>query len=172
MKPIHWLIAAFVVLGGAMVLHDSPDAALAMRQSSEPSAYGFVNMLPFNGKDPNTVYVLAAENCPHAAAQRADHLTAALEAKSVPVKRIHSVSFALPQPQWIPPDGMSFASREEMEQWQQAHQQDREQFEAHMEALHERVSAVMDGTLPVVFVHGRARNNPSLTDVLGEFHSH
>lgn len=37
-------------------------------------------------------------------------------------------------------------------------------------ATAERVGQIMSGPIPIVFVHGRAKANPSLDDVLAEYH--
>ncbi|MGA8706677.1 MAG: hypothetical protein WB646_06765 [Steroidobacteraceae bacterium] len=55
---------------------------------------GFVSLPPAQGQDPDTVYVVAAVNCPHEAAQRADRLAADLRNKGIPVVRTSNVSFA------------------------------------------------------------------------------
>lgn len=42
---------------------------------------------------PNHVMVVAAENCPKAAAQQADAITRSLRDKQIPVQRVHTVNF-------------------------------------------------------------------------------
>jgi predicted nucleic acid-binding Zn-ribbon protein len=53
---------------------------------------GFV-ALPMAGQTPNTVYVVAAENCPHEEAQRADRLAKDLSTAGVSVERSHQAHF-------------------------------------------------------------------------------
>lgn len=65
--------------------------------------------------------VVAAENCPHEAAQRADRLTEEPSRSGIAVVRTHNASFSLNEP-----DSDSL----------------------------ERINAVMNGPLPVVFVRG------------------
>jgi hypothetical protein len=60
--------------------------------SSDP--YGFLEVPAPSNQSPDTIYVVAAENCPHAAAQQADRLATQLGAKGVPVVRTHNVSFS------------------------------------------------------------------------------
>lgn len=99
-------------------------------------ATGFVSLPPVNGAPADTVMVVAAENCPHEDAQRADRLTAELKGRGIPVLRSHQVSFTIDSPD---------------------------------SAVPERINAVMTGQLPIVFINGRAKPNPSLDDVIAEF---
>ena len=110
-----------------------PIAAVQPGQST-----GFVAVPPPNGAPANTVMVVAAENCPHEDAQRADRLTAELKGCGIPVQRSHQVSFTIDSPDASVP---------------------------------ERISSVMNGQLPIVFINGRAKPNPSLNDVIAEFKS-
>jgi len=59
--------------------------------ASTPGA--FVALPPADGQTPDAVYVVAAQNCPHAAAQRADRLAEALAGKGIPVVRTSNVMF-------------------------------------------------------------------------------
>lgn len=56
-------------------------------------AGGFLPVPPVQGLDPNTILVLAAENCPKEDAKRADKLAEDLRRSNVPVRRAHEVSF-------------------------------------------------------------------------------
>jgi hypothetical protein len=96
---------------------------------------GFVALPQAQGQDSGTVYVVAAVNCPHEAAQRADHLAADLRSQGVPVVRTSNVSFA---------GSMDESTAKSM-------------------------NAVMNGPLPIVFVHGRARPGATLQDVQAEY---
>ena len=97
----------------------------------------FVSLPPVDGQRAQTVFVIAAQNCPHEAAQRADHLAEALSRQGIPVERTHQADF-------------HFTSRPDS-------------------ATMERIAAVMNGPLPVVFINGRAKSNPSLDEVASEF---
>ncbi len=55
--------------------------------------YGFVGLPPAQGQNADTVYVVAAVNCPHAAAQRADRLAEELRDEGIPVIRTDHVRF-------------------------------------------------------------------------------
>jgi hypothetical protein len=70
--------------------HASPRSA---ETQSVDSQGGFVSLPPADGQRPQTVFVVAAENCPHEAAQRADRLAKDLSAKGIPVERTHQVHF-------------------------------------------------------------------------------
>jgi len=97
----------------------------------------FVVLPPVEGQRAQIVFVVAAENCPHEAAQRADHLAQALASRGIPVQRTHEVRFR-------------FTSRPDA-------------------ATVDRISAVMNGPLPVVFINGRAKSNPSLDEVDAQY---
>jgi len=114
----------------------APSATVQSGQSGQPT--GFVAVPPPNGAPANTVMVVAAENCPHEDAQRADRLTAELKGRGIPVQRSHQVSFTIDSPD---------------------------------AAVPERIDSVMNGQLPIVFINGRAKPNPSIEDVIAEFKS-
>jgi hypothetical protein len=97
----------------------------------------FVSLPPVDGQRPQTVFVIAAQNCPHDAAQRADRLAESLSSQGIPVERTHSANFR-------------FTSRPDSD-------------------TVDRISAVMNGPLPVVFINGRAKANPSLDEIASEF---
>jgi hypothetical protein len=97
---------------------------------------GFIDVPQPSNQDADTIYVVAAQNCPHADAQRADQLAKDLGAQGMPVKRSNEVFF-------------------------HAQAVDR--------ATMDRLSVVMQGPLPLVFVHGRVAPNPELSQVVEEF---
>lgn len=97
---------------------------------------GFVELPAFpDGQDAGTVYVVAAENCPHEEAQRADRLATELSNQNISVQRTHRVGFST------------------LREASQA----------------ERVNTVMNGELPIVFINGRAKSNPTLDEVVKEY---
>ena len=115
--------------------HPSKSQDAAFPSAGSPGA--FVSLPPVDGQRPQTVFVIAAENCPHEDAQRADRLAEDLSRQGIPVERAHQANFRfIGQPD---------------------------------AATVERISAVMEGPLPVVFVNGRAKSNPSLDEVASEF---
>jgi len=97
---------------------------------------GFVSLPAVRDQSPSAVLVVAAEDCPHEDAQRADRLAEDLSRSGVPVVRTHAIGFEIA-------NGGS--------------------------ADVDRINQVMTGELPVVFVRGRAKANPSLEEVLAEF---
>jgi hypothetical protein len=100
------------------------------------SSNGFV-LLPGTGSTAsNAVQVIAAQDCPEEAAQRADSLAEQLSAKGIPVTRAHNVSFTITSGD--PADA-------------------------------QRISSIMSGELPIVLVHGKAKSNPSLDEVVAEY---
>ncbi len=54
---------------------------------------GFVPLPPVRGQSPAAVLVIAAEDCPHEDAQRADRLADDLSRSGVPVTRLHNLGF-------------------------------------------------------------------------------
>lgn len=103
---------------------------------SASSNNGFVALPPAEGADGRSVLVIAAENCPHEDAQRADSLAGDLSGMGIPVVRAHNISF-------------SFSGTDS--------------------AVTNRILSVMNGPLPIVIVHGRAKSNPSLEQVVAEY---
>lgn len=115
--------------------HDGHSSTAAV-EAAMTSENGFVAMPSVEGQSTDAVLVVAAENCPHEDAQRADSLAADLSRKGVPVVRTHTINFNLPGPD---------------------------------SAVVDRINSVMTGSLPIVFVHGRAKPNPTLEEVVDEY---
>jgi len=115
--------------------HHQASEATASASSTE-SRNGFVDLPPVTGANPAGVLVIAAEDCPEAAAQRADRLAEQLSQSGIPVTRAHEVSFNIP-------NGDA--------------------------SIAQRINTVMNGELPIVFVGGKAKSNPSLDEVSAEF---
>jgi hypothetical protein len=133
------LVIAICLAGAAYhawKTHRSGDPAALAASAEAASRHGFVALPPVTGASPASVLVIAAENCPEEAAQRADQLAYRLRSHGVPVTRLHNVSFEIP-------NGDA--------------------------ALAQRVMSVMNAELPIVFVRGKAKSNPSLDDVLSEY---
>ena len=61
--------------------------------AAAPSANGFVDLPAVAGANPARVMVIAAEDCPEAAARRADDLAERLARDGIAVTRAHNVSF-------------------------------------------------------------------------------
>jgi hypothetical protein len=104
--------------------------------TSSSSSSGFVSLPAVRGQSPTAVLVVAAEDCPHEDAQRADRLADDLSRSGLPVVRTHSIGFDIPN------GG---------------------------QADLDKINQVMTGQLPVVFVRGRAKANPTLEEVVAEF---
>lgn len=105
---------------------------------AEPSPNGFVSVVMPDGVAANTVVILAPQNCPSDAAQRADALAAELGAKGIRTLRSSSYSSDIADPT-----------------------------DAQRQAL-ERSVAVMRGTIPAVFVNGMGKANPTAEEVVAE----
>ena len=137
MKILSSLIVVAAVCGGYRILSHHR-AEHALREAFAGSdVNGFVDVPPPINQDSDTVYVVAAQNCPHAAAQQADRLAKQLGAQGVPVQRVNQVGF---RPEQV----------------------DR--------ATMDRLTVVMNGPLPLVFVNARVASNPELNQVVEEYH--
>ena len=143
LRSVLGLIIVAAVYGGRYWVGSSHRAqndrsanVLAPYQNSN----GFVELPPVKGQNPDTVYVVAAVNCPKVDAQRADQLTRSLRGKKIPVMRTAEADFRFSGP-------------------------DRQT----VEKMNARVNAIMTGPLPIVFVHGRAKANPSFAEIVAEY---
>lgn len=137
MRVIRALIAIGVAGGFYSYWKHHHEHAAVIASGPSVSANGFAALPPVDGQDSATVFVVAAQNCPHEEAKRADRLAEDLARRGIPVERTHDVRFHFSSP----PES----------------------------AVMERMSGIMNGPLPVVFVHGRAKSNPSLEEVVAEF---
>ncbi len=107
-------------------------------QTGTSSQNGFISLPPMDGEKKGVVLVIAAENCPHEAAQRADGLAADLAREGIPAIRSH-------QANWNIKDADNSTTQ--------------------------LILSIMNGPLPIVFVNGRAKSNPTLNEVIAEFKS-
>jgi hypothetical protein len=92
-----------------------------------------------DGARPNTVIILAPENCPSEAAQRADSLASRLTEAGISNIRSSSYSTNIADPT------------------------------KDQQAAVERAVKVLNGEVPAVFVNGMAKANPSFDDVVSEY---
>ncbi|MDO5686102.1 MAG: hypothetical protein Q4G42_01735 [Neisseria sp.] len=106
-------------------------------KTSSPS--GFVSVAMPDGARPNTVIILAPQNCPSDAAQRADALARGLTQAGIPNIRSSSYTSNIADPT------------------------------TEQKAALRRAVAVMEGEIPAVFVNGMAKANPSLDEVAAEY---
>lgn len=131
------VLLLLAVAGGAYHWWSGRDALLL--GDVEPSPSGFVPVLMPEGVRRNTVVILAPENCPSDAAQRADALAAALTREGIPNVRSSRYSTSVSDPT-----------------------------RAQMAAAH-RASAVLNGEIPAVFVNGMGKANPGAAEVVAEY---
>ena len=137
MKLLSSLILVGAVCGGYRVWsHHRAEHAFRVAWAGS-DVNGFVDVPPPINQDSDTVYVVAAQNCPHAAAQQADRLAKQLGEQGLPVQRVNQVGF---RPEQV----------------------DR--------AAMDRLNVVMNGPLPLVFIHGRVASNPELNQVTEEYY--
>lgn len=137
MNIIRALIVIGIVGGGYTYWKQHHETTAAIQSGPAVSENGFAALPPADGQNARTVFVVAAQNCPHEEARRADRLAEDLARKGIPVERTQDVRFSITSP----PDS----------------------------SVMERMSRIMNGPLPIVFVNGRAKSNPSLEEVVAEF---
>jgi len=134
------LLVALAIVGFAYQYwsehHDG--SGLVTKSSAGESHNGFVALPPVTGASSKAVLIVAAENCPEEAGQRADRLAEQLARDGVPVSRIHDVNFSIP-------NGDSSVAAQ--------------------------VMSVMNSELPIVFVRGKAKSNPTLEEVKAEYNA-
>jgi hypothetical protein len=105
----------------------------------QPTANGFVSATMPDGAPRNAVIILAPQNCPSDAAQRAAHLARSLTDAGIPNVLSSSYSVDIENPTEEQRLGM------------------------------ERAVAIMNGEIPAVFVKGKAKANPTVAQVLAEY---
>ena len=137
MNVIRALIVIGIAGGGYTYWKQHVANHVPVEAGSTISESGFASLPPVDGQDSRTVFVVAAQNCPHEEAQRADRLAEDLSRSGIPVRRTDEVHFSFTGE----PDSGTM----------------------------ERINRIMNGPLPIVFVDGRAKSNPSLDEVLAEF---
>lgn len=105
------------------------------------SPTGFV-ALPPSIMPSDKILILAPVNCPSREAQYADRLARNLQAQNIPYERISSIQFSVAN---IP------------------------EHEDELKAHSERMNRIMSQPPPLVFVHGRAKSNPTLHEIIAEY---
>jgi hypothetical protein len=113
--------------------------AHALMAGVSASPGGFVPTAMPDGVQPDTVLILAPVNCPSDAARRADALADELKRMGVPAVRGDRFALSVANPS------------------------DEQKAEA------DRAVAVLNGTIPAVFVNGMGKANPSAQEVADEW---
>lgn len=107
--------------------------------SAEKSVNGFVSAAMPDGVGENTVVILAPVNCPSDAAQRADALAAELTRMGIPNVRSSSYAANINDPTPAQEKSLKLAVE------------------------------VLNGPIPAVFLNGKAKANPLLSEVVAEY---
>jgi hypothetical protein len=93
MKMLSALFIVGAAVGGYHLVSQHHAAGVRRQVLADSDVNGFLEVpMPANQQS-DTIYVVAAQNCPHEAAQRADQLAQKLGAKGLPVNRTSQVSF-------------------------------------------------------------------------------
>jgi hypothetical protein len=119
---------------------------LFWKKADRLDANGFVTLPAADGHDDQHVYIVAPQNCPGDAAQRAEQMAGQLGISGIPAVRTHSVDFS-----------------------QLRAQARANQLSESMIKQAQRMNDIMQGPLPIVFVRGRAKNNPAPEEVISEY---
>ncbi len=89
-----FMFVGVAVLGYQLLNNAQPNQVTDADQLSNTTS-SFTRLPIMNGANPNTVMVIAAQNCSGDAAQRADKLANDLKSKGIPVQRTQNISFTL-----------------------------------------------------------------------------
>ncbi|MEJ2454514.1 MAG: hypothetical protein P8103_10190 [Candidatus Thiodiazotropha sp.] len=104
-----------------------------------PSPNGFVEVIMPSGTTSHKVYILAPQNCPKEAGQRADALERELKRRGVPVERSSKGSVSA----------------------RNISEEEKSKFSNTVE--------ILNGTIPAVFVNGMAKTNPDIEEIIAEY---
>ena len=91
-----FLIAAVVICAGYALWEKHTERGEAAAIAALTDAYGFIEFDPPDGGERNSVIIVAAQNCPHEAAQRADELAREMAIRNVSHLRTSSITFTPP----------------------------------------------------------------------------
>jgi hypothetical protein len=115
------------------------DKNVAEAEAKLTSPTGFISVLMPDGARPNTVIILAPQNCPSDAAQRADSLATRLTKAGIPNTRSDSFAANIAEPT------------------------------KDQQAAVKRAVNILNGGVPAVFVNGMAKANPNFDEVVAEY---
>lgn len=93
MKFLNTILLLLAAVGGYNMFMEHQSAVALQALFAGADANGYVDLPSPDDQDADTVYVVAATNCPHEAAQLADRLAKRLSDQGMPVQRIDHVSF-------------------------------------------------------------------------------
>lgn len=102
---------------------------------------GFIEFAPPQGGNVKEVLIVAAQNCPHEGAVRADQMASEMAERQIRFRRSSNVNFD------VPPN-----ADDKM-----------------IEAFIRRHDNIMNREVPLVFINGRVKSNPDLDDVIAEY---
>ena len=93
MKMLGAITLACASIGGYHFVSEHHEASVRREVLADSDVNGFLEIPSPANQNVDTMYVVAAQNCPHEAAQRADQLAKQLGEKGLPVTRTSQVSF-------------------------------------------------------------------------------
>lgn len=92
---IKFLIAAFIAYAGYALWQKHNERVEAAAIAAVTDSHGFIEFDPPNGGKRDSVIIVAAQNCPHEAAQHADALAREMAERNVRHVRTSSITFTL-----------------------------------------------------------------------------
>ncbi len=131
-----WLFIFFALAGMYQLWGQHKQTQLL---TASANVNGFVEVLMPTGTKANTIYILAPQNCPREAGQRADALERSLADMGIPSVRSSNGSIQTNDPS------------------------------AEAQIKLERTKGIIRGDIPAVFINGMARSNPSAAQVMAEY---
>jgi hypothetical protein len=138
MKFLRLLLIVGVAACGIQYWHQHHFADASASVMPVADQNGFMHMPPVEGQSRDTVYIVTTRHCPRRAVRSAVRLARDLSDAGIAVVRTHSVIFL--------PVGLLAMDDSEVN----------------------RVTAMMNGPSPIVFVHGKAKTAATLEDVEAE----
>ena len=93
---IKFLITAVVLYAGYALWQKHNDRAEAAALAAITDDRGFIELTPPNGGKRESVIIVAAQNCPHEAGQRADALAREMAERNIRYVRTSSIVFTPP----------------------------------------------------------------------------
>lgn len=141
MGAVKFAVAALIVVVAYLGWQKHREHAQAAALAAITDERGFIEFAPPKGGDVKEVLIVAAQNCPHEGAVRADQMASEMKERQVRFRRSSSVNFEVP-----------------------AGADDKT-----IETFMDRHNDIMNREVPLVFVNGRVKSNPDVDEVLAEY---
>lgn len=144
MKKIFIIAIAAIVLSVTVhkwYRHKAVQQLIAKTSTSRIDQYGFFNV-SINLPGRNGIVIMAPLNCSSQQAQKADYLASELKRRNIPAERIKGFTVNI--------DVTKYTKQE-------------------MQELEERMAYVRRMPIPIVFVNGKVKSDPTVDDIINEW---